>query len=75
MKYDGHIEIKDYDPKGGIYITKSIKTTLEERLSRNTRPTVSQTHIICRNILLFNCAKVQIIEKTTPVNFDMIPLK
>ncbi len=31
-KYNGHIEIKDYNPKGEIYMTKSKKTTFEERL-------------------------------------------
>lgn len=29
--YNGHEELKDYNPKGDVYMTKSRKTTLEER--------------------------------------------
>lgn len=32
MKYNCHIEIKNYNPKGDVYMTKSRKTTYEERL-------------------------------------------
>lgn len=32
MKYNSHKEIKDYDPKGDVYMTKSKKTTYEERI-------------------------------------------
>ena len=32
IKYNSHKEIKDYDPKGDVYMTKARKTTLEERL-------------------------------------------
>jgi transposase-like protein len=32
MKYNSHKEIKDYDPKGDVYMTKARKTTFEERL-------------------------------------------
>lgn len=31
-KYNGHIELKDYDPKGEIYMTKGRITTLDERI-------------------------------------------
>ncbi|AUD62716.1 hypothetical protein BK010_03610 [Tenericutes bacterium MO-XQ] len=31
-KYTSHIEIKDYDPKPEVYMTKSRKTTYEERI-------------------------------------------
>ncbi|MDF2699769.1 MAG: Transposase, partial [Haloplasmataceae bacterium] len=31
MKYNSHKEIKDYDPKGDVYMTKARKTTFEER--------------------------------------------
>lgn len=31
-KYNSHIEIKDYNPKGDVYMAKSRKTTYEERL-------------------------------------------
>jgi transposase len=32
MKYNSHKEIKDYDPKGDVYMTKGTKTTFEDRL-------------------------------------------
>ena len=32
LKYNNGVEIKNYDPKGDIYIMKSRKTTIEERL-------------------------------------------
>ncbi|MFH0993071.1 MAG: helix-turn-helix domain-containing protein [bacterium] len=32
-KYNSHIELKDYDPKGDVYMTKTRPTTQEERLS------------------------------------------
>lgn len=32
ISYNSHKEIKDYDPKGDIYMTKSRKTTYEERI-------------------------------------------
>lgn len=32
MRYNSHEELKDYNPKGDIYMTKSRKTTLEERI-------------------------------------------
>ncbi len=31
-QYNSHEEIKDYNPKGDVYMTKSRKTTLEERI-------------------------------------------
>lgn len=31
-KYNGHEEIRDYDPKGDVYMTKGRTTTIEERL-------------------------------------------
>ena len=31
-KYNGHIELEDYDPKGEIYMTKGRITTLDERI-------------------------------------------
>lgn len=31
-KYNSHIELKDYDPKGEIYMTKGRITTLDERI-------------------------------------------
>ena len=31
-RYNNHIELKDYDPKGDIYMAKTKKTTYEERL-------------------------------------------
>jgi len=31
-QYNGHEELKDYDPKGAIYMTPSRKTTFEERI-------------------------------------------
>ena len=31
-KYNGHIELEDYDPKGDIYMTKGRITTLDERI-------------------------------------------
>lgn len=30
-KYNGYEKLKDYNPKGGVYMTKGRKTTLEER--------------------------------------------
>jgi len=30
--YNSHKEIKDYNPKGDVYMTKTRKTTIEERL-------------------------------------------
>ena len=32
-KYNSHIELKDYDPKGDVYMTKTRQTTYEERLT------------------------------------------
>ena len=32
LKYNNHIEIKDYDPKPEVYMAKSRKTTYEERI-------------------------------------------
>lgn len=32
IKYNGHIEIKDYDPKPEVYMAKSRKTTVKERI-------------------------------------------
>lgn len=32
MKYNSHIELKDYDPKQEVYMTDTLKTTLEERI-------------------------------------------
>ncbi len=32
IKYNSHIEIKDYDPKPEVYMAKSRKTTYEERI-------------------------------------------
>ena len=32
IKYNRHIEIKDYDPKPEVYMAKSMKTTIEERI-------------------------------------------
>jgi transposase-like protein len=32
-KYNSHIELKDYDPKGEVYMTQSRQTTYEERLT------------------------------------------
>lgn len=31
-KYNSHIELKDYSPQGDVYMTKSRKTTLQERI-------------------------------------------
>lgn len=31
MRYNSHEELKEYNPKGDVYMTKSRKTTLEER--------------------------------------------
>lgn len=31
-QYNSHIELKDYDPKPEVYMTDTIKTTLEERI-------------------------------------------
>lgn len=31
-KYNSHIELKDYNPQGDIYMTKARKTTLQERI-------------------------------------------
>jgi len=31
-KYNDHVELKDYDPKGEVYMAKNRKTTYEERL-------------------------------------------
>ncbi len=31
-KYNGHEEIRDYDPKGDVYMTKGRATTIEERI-------------------------------------------
>jgi len=31
-KYNSHIELKDYDPQGDVYMTKTRKTTLQERI-------------------------------------------
>ena len=31
-RYNGHKELRDYDPKGAVYMTPKRKTTLEERL-------------------------------------------
>ena len=31
-RYNSHEELKDYDPKGDVYMTKSRKTTLEEKI-------------------------------------------
>lgn len=30
--YNSHIELKDYDPKSEVYMTNTLKTTLEERI-------------------------------------------
>ena len=32
MKYNSHKEIKEYNPKGDVYMTKSRKTTIDEKL-------------------------------------------
>jgi len=32
-KYNSHIELKDYDPKGDVYMIKTRQTTQEERLT------------------------------------------
>ncbi len=32
MKYNSHKEIKEYNPKGDVYMTKSRKTTFEDKL-------------------------------------------
>lgn len=31
-RYNGHKDLKDYDPKGSVYMTPNRKTTLEERI-------------------------------------------
>jgi transposase-like protein len=32
LKYNNHIELKDYDPKPEVYMKDALKTTFEERL-------------------------------------------
>lgn len=32
-QYNSHIELKDYDPKPEVYMTDTLKTTLEERIA------------------------------------------